>query len=52
MKEIEADARKGDSIKTTKRKLCVGKNIMHAVNDRQGNTVSKFNDIAKVAEDF
>lgn len=43
--------KKGTSIRAAKNKLCIGRNKMHALKDKQGN-IKNFNDIVLVAEKF
>lgn len=49
---IETAVKKGGSIRTAKRKLCLGRIRLHALNDKYCSVINNFNNIMRVAEDF
>ncbi len=50
MEQIEETLKNGKSIKTTKRRLSVGKHQLFPLNDANGNVTKNMEDVLKVAE--
>ncbi|XP_049267523.1 probable RNA-directed DNA polymerase from transposon BS [Rhipicephalus sanguineus] len=52
MERIEHALKNGRSLKATKTKLCIGKNQMYALRDKDGKVTTNMDRIVEVAEEF
>ena len=52
MERIEQAVKSGRSLKATKANLCIGKNRMYALREKEGNVITNMDRIVEVAEEF